>query len=95
VREENEATEQEKVRIKAESTAKQDCIVPRLKGDTLAKARKALAKAHCRLGKITMSRIRPKGSLVVVDQRSAPGRRFSAGTRVGVILGLASARKHR
>jgi hypothetical protein len=48
------------------------CKVPKLTGLTLAKAKKRLARAHCRLGKVTKPKHRRHG-LVVVKQSPKPG----------------------
>jgi hypothetical protein len=62
------------------------CVVPRLHGDSLPKARRALRRAHCELGRTTLSRNHGR-RLVVVRQGPAPGRRFPLNTRVAVTLG--------
>jgi secreted trypsin-like serine protease len=62
------------------------CVVPRLKGRTLAGARTALTRAHCRLGRVTRaysSRVRAGR---VVLQRPVAGRRLARGTRVTVVV---------
>ncbi len=69
------------------------CVVPSLRGDTLTRARRALSKAHCRLGKVREVRTR-KGTLVVAHQQSLPGERLASGARVGVTLGPASHKRH-
>jgi cytochrome c peroxidase len=59
------------------------CVVPRLRGRTVAQARRLLARAKCRLGVV----LRPRGSrsrLVVSSQRPGAGARRGAGTRVAV-----------
>ncbi len=66
------------------------CKVPKLKGLTLAKARKALAKAHCRLGKVTKPRKPRHGrlpALVVRSSRPKAGAVHSAGMKVKLALG--------
>ena len=95
MREEHEAIEQENARAEAEYIAETHCIVPSLKYETLAEARRALAKARCRLGKVVRPWKRHRGGLVVISQHSPPGDLFSIGTRVGVTLGPAKAHKRR
>ena len=66
------------------------CKVPKLKGLTLAKARKALAKAHCALGKVTKPRKPKHGRLpALVVRSSSPkaGAVHSAGMKVKLALG--------
>lgn len=63
------------------------CIVPKLKGKTLAKAKKALSKAHCKLGKVHRPLRVPHGAkLVVRSQSPRAGTRHKAGTKVAVTL---------
>lgn len=62
------------------------CVVPNLKGKTLAKARSALAAAHCALGKVR----RPKGAklshLRVRSFSPAAGSTLPAGSKVALKL---------
>ncbi len=62
------------------------CLVPKLRGDTLAVARHALAKAHCELGPVDAHK-RRRGTPRVTSQSPKPGRRLAAGARVKVALG--------
>jgi hypothetical protein len=62
------------------------CVVPRLKGDSLRAAHRALRRAHCTLGKV----VEPKehhGRLVVVAQSVQSGHRLAKGAKVAVTLG--------
>jgi hypothetical protein len=61
------------------------CVVPDLKGDSLERARHALRRAHCALGKV--SKGKHHGRLVVHSQSIPAGRREPHGTRVDVTLG--------
>ena len=57
------------------------CVVPKLKGKTLKKARKALKKAHCKLGKVKG----PKGKNArIKKQKPKPGKVLAAGSKVRV-----------
>jgi Divergent InlB B-repeat domain/PASTA domain len=60
------------------------CHVPRLRGKTLAKARRALSAAHCAVGRVR----RPKGEgkLVVRSSKPGAGARRPAGTPVKLRL---------
>jgi hypothetical protein len=62
------------------------CVVPPLKGKTLAAARSALARGHCRLGKVT--RIYSSTVRVgrVAAQRPSAGRRLARGARVNAFV---------
>jgi hypothetical protein len=62
------------------------CVVPKLRGKRLAKAKVLLKKAHCRLGKVSRkasTRVKPGR---VVKTRFKPGTRHAAGTRVRVTI---------
>lgn len=62
------------------------CVVPSLRGDTLAAARHALVKAHCRLGRVR--RPAHRGSaLRVISQSIQHGKRLPAGATIAVGLG--------
>ncbi len=63
--------------------AKAACIVPKLRGRTLARARVLLARAHCSVGKVTRVRSRVKRGLVL-RQSSAPGSRKARGAKVSL-----------
>jgi hypothetical protein len=72
------------------------CVVPQLVGKTLAQAKRALAHAHCRLGKVTRPKARRGHKLPpLVVKRSSPraGSRHAAGAKVAITL--APKRKHR
>jgi Ca2+-binding RTX toxin-like protein len=65
------------------ATSSQACVVPHLRGRTLARARSALTRARCSLGKVTRVRSRLKRG-VVVAQRPRPGVRKARGTKVAL-----------
>jgi hypothetical protein len=84
-----EATERETKMKEAEKAAAARlarCVVPKLKGDSLAAARTALGKAHCSLGKVSRPRARQR-KLVVSMQSLRAGRQLVKGTTVAVKLG--------
>jgi PKD repeat protein len=70
------------------------CTVPRLKGMTLTRARRALGSAHCALGKTHAPPKKPKRSagkgkhwaLVVTKQSLAPNTTHSSETKVGLTV---------
>jgi hypothetical protein len=71
----------------ASGTVTPACIAPSLKGDLLTKARRALSKVHCALGKVTRARADDHGSaLVVIEQSAKRGKVLPGGTRIGVTL---------
>jgi hypothetical protein len=92
VREAGERTGREaaerSAREAAERTAalrRQRCAVPRLRGDSLAAARRALHRVHCNLGKVTEPRSR-HGALIVTRQSVRAGRILAGGAKVEVTL---------
>lgn len=62
------------------------CRVPALKGDTLTAARRALARAHCRLGAIHQP-AHHDGTLHVSAQGAPAGKRLAHNARVALRLG--------
>jgi hypothetical protein len=66
--------------------SKRECIVPRLRGRSLAGARAALRHADCRLGALRRP-ARSGGALVVTWQGARGGSALAAGARVAIALG--------
>jgi PASTA domain len=60
-----------------------ECVVPALKGKTLATAKKKLAAADCTLGKVKGKKSK---SATVTKQRPAPGKTLAAGAKVGLTV---------
>jgi hypothetical protein len=79
-RRQEEAAQQAAARLREQHPV---CVVPALKGDTLAAAHRALAAAHCRLGVIHRP-TRPHGTLRVSRQSARTGKRLADGARVTV-----------
>jgi hypothetical protein len=63
------------------------CIVPKVKGKTLAAAKKAIKKHHCSVGKITRVWSSLKNSGLVISQRPKPGKHLMSGAKVGLRVG--------
>jgi hypothetical protein len=63
--------------------AKAGCVVPRLRGRTLAKAKVLITRAHCSLGKVTRVRSRLKRG-IVLKQSPAAGLRRTRGAKVSL-----------
>jgi Glucodextranase, domain B/PASTA domain len=62
------------------------CIVPKLRGKSLAKSKRLLKRAHCRLGKVSRkanARVKPGR---VIKTRFKAGTRHRAGTRIRVTI---------
>jgi PASTA domain/RTX calcium-binding nonapeptide repeat (4 copies) len=64
-------------------TAKQACVVPRLRGRTFTRARVLLARAHCSVGKVTRVHSKAKRG-VVLGQSPGPGLRRARGAKVAL-----------
>jgi hypothetical protein len=63
------------------------CVVPGLRHKTLAQAKRALARSHCRLGRVRRPRHVARGhQLRVVSQNPRAKRTRTAGADVGVTL---------
>ena len=69
------------------------CVVPKLTGDTLAKARTLLRRAHCKVGKVSYRE--PKPHISAKERRKAPqvvkqtpgrGRSLKTGSKVALVL---------
>jgi hypothetical protein len=62
------------------------CVVPAVVGKSLAAARAAIRRSHCRAGRITRARSTtvPKGR--VLSQRPAAGRRLARGAEVNLVV---------
>ena len=91
------ATKEREAREAAERLAKHPsspalCVVPRLKGDSLATARNALSKAHCKLGKVSKSPGHHK-PLLVTAQGPKTGKTLPNGAPIAVTLGASKAKR--
>ncbi len=62
------------------------CLVPSLKGDSLAVAHTALRKAHCKLGKVTRPH-RHQAPLIVTSQSHPKGADLPGDTAIAIQLG--------
>jgi hypothetical protein len=62
------------------------CRVPSLQGRTLKAARRALMRAHCRVGRVTRRRDDRHRASTVIRQGARKGRRLPAGAKVSVVL---------
>jgi beta-lactam-binding protein with PASTA domain len=69
--------------------------VPKLKGKTLAQARKLLTRAHCRLGEVKRPHARKRRALVVGKQTPAAGRSMPNGAKVALKLVFKPRTRHR
>jgi hypothetical protein len=68
------------------------CIVPKLKGLTLAKAKKSLTKAACRTGKVTKKKSSKKKGTVIASS-PASGKTLATGAKVALTISDGPAKK--
>ncbi|HUK95678.1 MAG TPA: PASTA domain-containing protein [Gaiellaceae bacterium] len=66
------------------------CVVPKVVGRALPKARKMIVKAHCRVGKVTRKTSSRRLQGRVLKQKPKPGRRLPKGARVNLTVGIAA-----
>lgn len=72
------------------------CKVPRLKGKSLRRAKRALRAAHCKVGSVKLPRgVRRPGRLVVTKSKPRAGAIRADGTRVRLTLGRPAPRHRR
>ena len=62
------------------------CVVPKVKGLSLSKAKSALTKAHCKAGKVTKPK-KAKGALVVKSSKPGAGASLPVNSKVNLKLG--------
>jgi hypothetical protein len=62
------------------------CVVPKVKGKTLAAARKAITHAHCAVGKITRAASKKVAKGKVISQKPTPGKHLAAGAKVNLVV---------
>jgi hypothetical protein len=84
--------EEEARQAKAHPKANPACVVPHLRQDTLAVARRALTAAHCRLG-IVHRPVRQHGRLRVRRQSARTGERLANDARVALWLAATAGRQ--
>jgi Right handed beta helix region/PASTA domain len=70
--------------------AKPRCVVPNVKGKTVARARKLLSTRRCRLGRVGRAYSRKMKRGKVIFQSRRPGLRLARGTRVNVVVSRGS-----
>lgn len=77
--------------VKADRFFYEGCVVPRLKGKKLKPARRILGRAHCKVGKVTRRRAKPKKVGKVLKQGAKPGKVLALGSKVSLTVGKKSA----
>lgn len=63
------------------------CKVPKVTGHTLAAARRAIAKAHCKVGRVKKVHSTKKRRGKVVSERPGAGKKLRAGAKVNLTVG--------
>jgi PASTA domain len=67
------------------------CVVPRVKGKTLAAAKTAIVKAHCVVGKIGHARSKRVKKGHVISQSPSGGRSLRSGSKVNLVISKGAA----
>jgi hypothetical protein len=70
--------------VRADKFFYRGCAVPKLKGKSLKKAKKALANAECKLGKVKHASGKHG---TVIKQTKKPGKVLAPNTKIGVTIG--------
>jgi hypothetical protein len=73
--------------IQSAPTAAATCVVPKLVGLTLAKAKKALKNRRCALGRVKRKAAKRSKRGKVLAQSLKAGKKLKAGTKVGLTVG--------
>jgi beta-lactam-binding protein with PASTA domain len=63
------------------------CVVPKLVGLTLKKARARIVRAHCTVGKVRRKASAKRKQGKVLAQKPRPGRRLAPGAKVSLTVG--------
>jgi hypothetical protein len=71
----------------ATATFRAKCVVPKLVGLTLKKAKAKIKRYHCRVGKVTRKASTARKNGKVLAQKPKPGRRLAPGAKVNVTVG--------
>jgi beta-lactam-binding protein with PASTA domain len=71
------------------------CVVPKVKGKTLAAARKAIGRGHCAVGKVRLAYSAKVKRGRVVSQKPAPGTRLRKGAKVNLTVSRGARRSVR
>jgi uncharacterized repeat protein (TIGR01451 family) len=71
----------------ATATFRAKCVVPKLLGLTLKKAKARITRAHCRVGRVTKKRSSARKKGKVLAQKPKPGKRLAPGARVNLTVG--------
>ena len=64
----------------------QSCVVPNVRGKTLRGAENAIARAHCKTGKVSRAESKRVRKGHVISQRPAPGKSLQNGGKVSLVV---------
>jgi hypothetical protein len=62
------------------------CVVPNVKRKPLAKAKRRIAAAHCRTGKVTKAKSKTVPQGRVISQKPPAGKKLAAGSKVKLVV---------
>jgi PASTA domain len=71
------------------------CLVPKVKGKTLAAARRAIVKDHCAVGKVSLARSAHVKKGHVISQSPSGGHTLRSESKVNLVVSKGSSLKHR
>jgi uncharacterized repeat protein (TIGR01451 family) len=91
----NSATATTTVTAATTKTTTTKCVVPKIKGKTLAAARKAIGRGHCAVGKVRLAYSAKVKRGRVVSQKPAPGTRLRKGAKVNLTVSRGARRSVR
>jgi beta-lactam-binding protein with PASTA domain len=63
-------------------------VVPKVKGKTLAAAKTAITKAHCRVGAVAKRHSTSVKKGRVISQKPAAGKKLAKGAKVSLVVSL-------
>jgi uncharacterized repeat protein (TIGR01451 family) len=91
----NSATATTTVTAVTTKTTTTKCVVPKVKGKTLAAARKAIGRGHCAVGRVRLAYSAKVKRGRVVSQKPAPGTRLRKGAKVNLTVSRGARRSVR
>jgi uncharacterized repeat protein (TIGR01451 family) len=91
----NSATATTTVTALTTKTTTTKCVVPKVKGKTLAAARKAIGRGHCAVGRVRLAYSAKVKRGRVVSQKPAPGTRLRKGAKVNLTVSRGARRSVR
>jgi serine/threonine-protein kinase len=62
------------------------CVVPNVKGKTLAAAKRKITAGHCRTGSVTKAKSKTVAKGKVISQSPRAGKRLARGAKVNLVI---------